>query len=1170
MRISNSATRGYVGLLVCAMMMCGPMGGSRYESRRVSLKDYTSPLSASSDTILDIPDIETSGSLPDWANNANGSKANKAYGNLPLSFEANQGQTDSSVRFISRAGGQILFLTSTEAVLSLRGRDRTVHPDRTAPLIEPHEDRHSKVGSNPSVLRMKLLGANPSPRVTGVDEMPGKSNYFIGNDPQKWQTNVSNYAKVKYEQVYPGVDLVYYGNQSQLEYDLIVAPGGDPRRIRLAFEGAEKVRIDEHGDLILSTPLGQVLQHKPFAYQEVGGKKEPVVAQYAKLGPNHIGFKVTRYDSAKPLVIDPVLAYSTYLGGSRGDTGNSIAVDSAGNAYITGSTSSLDFPTASPLQPNQNIAGCCLGDVFVTKLNAAGTALIYSTYIGGGALDQSNGIAVDPFGNAYITGTTDSIDFPTANAFRPNHTGIFSDAFVVKLTFAGSAFVYSTYLGGNRHDAATSIAADASGNAYVTGSTGSADFPTSHPLQPNLIGSGPDIFITKFDATGTSLVYSTYLGGVGGETGNGIAVDVAGNAYIAGTTSSPDFPLVNPVQPEIKDKTVFKSIDGASTWAGINNGLPTQYVVKTIAIDPSAPDTLYVGTNGGGVFKSTDAGKSWIGANNGLFTLGMDQLLIDPTTTSTLYGANGSLVRSTDGGLSWNTMSLGGGVSVVAIDPISPQNLYAAMGQQIFKSTDSGASWRGIVVRDIFPNGNIASTLQSLVVDPGTPSTIYAGDIGGVFKSTDGGNTWRGRLGGTSIDRGIAIDPLNRSSLYVWGFGISKSADGGQTWSAINSGLSSKVVHIVAIDPTATNTLYAGTDRGIQKSTDGGGSWNTTANRLTNASTNAIAIDPRVTSTLYAGTDATFDCFVAKLSPQGTALLYSTYLGGDTSDFASGIAVDTFGNAYVAGATSSPGFPARNPVQPFGGGLLDGFVTKLDTVHSEIVYSTHLGGGSSDSCRGIAVDMAGNAYVTGQTLSTDFPTKAPLQGSLADGDGDPFVAKLNAKGSALVFSTYWGGGEGAFHSSGFDFANAIAIDHEGGAYVTGSTASDNFPTTPGAFQLVRRGSSGTAFVAKISDPPPFDMCLQDDGNGSILRINTATGDYQFVICGGLTFTGAGALARRGCLITLQVNGPDRRLQASIDTCRNSATASMQVLSQGRTFTILDRNTTNNTCVCAGT
>jgi photosystem II stability/assembly factor-like uncharacterized protein len=1164
MKISSNVTKWYVGLLVWAMMF-GPMGVSLHESGRASLRNQANNLYPRSDSSLD---IEQSGSPLVKADNTTKAKVSQAYGKLPVSFEANQGQTDSSVKFISRAGGQTLFLTSTEAVLSLGGRDQTERPETAALSIEPYENR-SNVESSASVLRMKLLGANASAKVTGVDELPGKSNYFIGNNPKKWRTNVSSYAKVKYEQVYPGVDLVYYGNQSQLEYDLIVAPGGDPRRIRLAFDGAEKVRIDEHGDLIVSTPLGQVLQHKPFVYQEVGGKREPVFAQYAKLSPTHIGFAVDRYDSTKPLVIDPVLAYSTYLGGSRGDAGNSIAVDSAGNAYITGSTSSLDFPTASPLQPNQDIAGCCLGDVFVTKLNAAGTALIYSTYIGGGAVDQGNAIAVDQFGNAYITGTTDSIDFPTANAFRPNHTGILSDAFVVKLTPGGSAFVYSTYLGGSSYDTGSAIATDMSGNAYVTGSTASADFPTSNPIQPSLIGVGSDIFITKFNSTGTSLVYSTYLGGVGVEAADGIAVDAAGNAYVVGTTSSPDFPLMNPVQSEIKDKTVFKSIDGAGNWTPINNGVPAYFIVNAIAVDPSAPSTLYVATNAG-AFKSIDGGTSWSAINNGLFSLPMNQLVVQPTATSILYGANGNIVKSTDAGMSWNTILNSGGLRIVAVDPISPQNLYSARGQQIFKSTDGGASWHSITVRDIFPFGDIANQVQAVAIDPMTPSTIYAADLRGVFKSTDGGNRWRGALGILEAF-GIAIDPVNTSTLYAWsliGSGISKSTDGGQAWSSINSGLTSRVVRTVAIDPMVTTTLYAGTDRGIQKSTDGGGSWNTIANRLTNLSAKAIAFDPRVTSTLYAGTDVTFDCFVTKLNPQGSALLFSTYLGGAASEFASSIAVDAHENAYVAGATSSPSFPTRNPTQTFADGLFDGFVAKLDTQHSELVYSTYLGGSSSDSARGIAVDMAGNAYVTGQTLSTDFPTKAPLQGSLADGDGDAFLAKLNATGSALVFSTYLGGGEGALHSSGFDFANAIAVDSTGSAYITGSTSSDNFPTTPGAFQLAKGGSAGTAFVAKISDPPPFDVCLQDDSSGSMLRVNTTTGDYQFVICGGLTLSGTGAITRRGCLITLQQNGPDRRVLASIDTCAKRGSAAIQIFSAGATFTIIDRNTANDTCACS--
>ena len=465
---------------------------------------------------------------------ANKPQVVEAYGKLPLSFEANQGQTDSRVNFLSRGSGYTLFLSPTEAVLALR--------KPSAPEVGKVENNGD---AEEAVLRMKLVGANPSPRVSGLEELPSRSNYFIGNDPKNWRTNVPHYAKVQYKDVYPGVDLVYYGNQRQLEYDLVVAPGTDPGAIQLAFEGEENLEIDAQGDLVLDSAGGQVRLHKPLVYQQVEGVRREISGSYVLTGVRQVGFRVGAYDAGKPLVIDPVLSYSTYLGGIG--VGFAIAVDASGNAYVTGFTGSTDFPTASPIQPTFGGGG----DAFVMKLNAAGNDLVYSTYLGGSGTDTGNGIAVDSSGNAYVTGRTDSTDFPTASPIQPAHGGgtPFRDAFVTKLNAAGSALVYSTYLGGSGREEGNEIGVDAAGNAYVTGFTFSTDFPTASPIQPALGSSFEvDAFVTKLNATGSALVYSTYLGGSRSENGNDIAVDASGNAYVTGFTRSTDFPTVSPIQ----------------------------------------------------------------------------------------------------------------------------------------------------------------------------------------------------------------------------------------------------------------------------------------------------------------------------------------------------------------------------------------------------------------------------------------------------------------------------------------------------------------------------------------------------------------------------------------------------------------------------------------------
>src|SRR5438445_442142 len=476
-----------------------------------------------------------------------------AYGKVPLSFEANQGQTDPQVRFLSRGSGYTLFLTPTEAVLTLTkaGAHAKRQISGEATLVEP--EKHAG-----TVLRMKLLGANPMSRVTGVEELRGRSNYFIGNDPAKWRANVPTHAKVEYRDVYPGVNLVYYGNQRQLEHDFVVSPGADPKAITLAFEGMDGVAIDALGDLVLRADGSEVRLRKPVVYQEHNGRRAVIPTRYVFKAERQVAFEVAAYDATMPLIIDPVLAYSTYLGGFGEDEGRAIAADPNCSincsAYVTGTTNSLNFPTITGAF--QTIPGSIFfNDVFVTKLNVTGTALAYSTYLGGGGGDEGFGIAVDAAGSAYVTGCTGSADFPTLGAFQATFGGGFSDGFVTKFDPGGSALVYSTQLGGLGFDEGRAIAVDKDGNAYVTGLTGSGNFPTTPgAVQTTFAGGGivivagcrnplffdADAFVTKLNATGTALAYSTYLGGHGFEEGFGIAVDAAGFTYVTGGTSSAD------------------------------------------------------------------------------------------------------------------------------------------------------------------------------------------------------------------------------------------------------------------------------------------------------------------------------------------------------------------------------------------------------------------------------------------------------------------------------------------------------------------------------------------------------------------------------------------------------------------------------------------------------
>ena len=453
------------------------------------------------------------------------------YGKLPLIFEANRGQTDSRVKFLSRGNGYTLFLTATETVLALAGRRSSAAGNR---FRGPRPDATMPAETESGLVRMQFIGANPEPSVTGLEELPGKANYFIGRDPTKWRTNVPTYARVEYRDIYPGVNLVYFGDQRQLEYDFVVRPGASPEAITLGFQGADKLEVDAQGDLVLHTAVGAIRQRRPFVYQEVGGARREIAGGYVLRGAGRVGFQVAAYDRSQPLVIDPVLSYATYLGGSRNDNAFGIAVDASGNAYVTGYTVSTDFPTtAGAFQPT---FGGGIEHAFVTKLNPTSFAVAYSTFLGGSFAEQGTGIVVDASGNAYVAVRTESTDFPTtAGAFQPTFGGS-EDAAVTELNPSGSALVYSAYLGGSNSDVAYGIAVDASGDAYVAGITASANFPTTAGAFQTTRGGGDfDAFVAKVSPntpTGTNVSVSA---------GNGVTVTftaVASPGETAAPTSS--------------------------------------------------------------------------------------------------------------------------------------------------------------------------------------------------------------------------------------------------------------------------------------------------------------------------------------------------------------------------------------------------------------------------------------------------------------------------------------------------------------------------------------------------------------------------------------------------------------------------------------------------------
>ncbi len=902
------------------------------------------------------------------------------YGRLPMSFEANSGQFDGSVRYAARGAGYAVLLNEREAVLKLASGEATV---RIAPA-----------------------GASSSARIVGEEALPWKSNYFIGRDRSKWRSGIRNYQRVRVSEIYPGIDLIYYGNQGALEYDLVVGPGADPRSIAFDFAGVEGIAIDRKGDLILKTAAGELRQRAPVIYQESNGEKRPVRGGYRRLDGNRIGFTVGRYDRTKALVIDPVLIYSTTLGGTDIDQAVAIAVDGTGRAIVAGTTASANFPGPSQIQGN--IGGRI--DIFVVRLNPDGSAIEFATWLGGASNDNAGAIALDETGNVYLTGTTSSTDFPV----------------------------------------------------------------TTGALQSALVGVS-DAFVTAIRADGSGLVYSTYLGGNNIENGLGIAVNQTGEAYIAGWTQSTDIAIAGLTDAAISTPLYFSADNGAN-WSARRGGLKASDI-KALAFPPSVANLVYAATSIG-IFKSTDGGVSWQETSSMLQPFAgsrVSAMAVDPADASTIFvAALNAIYKSADGGQTFQFSSNGifSLVNEVIVVPGQPSRLYAGTSLGAYRSVDGGASWQQINTGlTLSPFGGTPARVQRLAVDPVNSQILYAATSFGVYKTTNGGDNWT--VAGTGITQSsiltVVIDPLNSQTLYAGGDPFSgnlyKSTDGGATWVLSNQGLTgqnlSVVVNGITIDPVTTSVLYVATlSNGIFKSTDGGVSWSPSNTGLNNLIVNVVAVDPSETSKVFAGTSVGNDIFAAKLNTQGTGLLFFRLLGGYETETARGIAIDAAGHAYLTGDTASINFPVVNQIPGARGSLTDAFVTKLSPDGASIVYSTYLGGSSIDGAQAIAINAAGNAFITGNTISPDFPAVGSVQGP-PSGSYDAFVARLSSSGSALEYSTFVGG-------SREDRGQSIALDAASNAYVAGFTFSSNFPLVSAFQPAFGAGSGSDAFVLKLN------------------------------------------------------------------------------------------------------
>jgi uncharacterized repeat protein (TIGR01451 family) len=666
-----------------------------------------------------------------------------SYGKLPLSFEENVGQTDDSFRFMSRGSGYGLFLGPSEVAVVLRSQNPSPWPSPTGRGNDtPLSSRDRKW----TTVRMKLEGAVKAPEITGDELLPGTVNYFSG-DQSQWRRNIATYGRVKYSQVYPGIDLVFYGSQRQLEYDFMLAPGANPQRIAWRFEGVERIEIDDAGELVLHLPDGEVRQHKPIIYQDIDGVRKPVAGGYTLR--NHkspedqqeetegteslVGFWVGEYDRMQPLVIDPVLQFSTYFGGSGGDNGNAIKVDTNGaNVYIVGDTTSANFPADGTYRGGQHGFD---SDAFVIRLAGGGQAVYYATYLGGNGGDSAQAVTVDDFGSVYLTGYTFSTDFPVANAYQsqranPNAGGppeYNCDVFVTRLNIFGQ-IVYSTYLGGFDWDFGYGIAVNRFAEASVTGDARGGGFPAHNSLYP---GNFSGCFIARFSSGGNSLLSCTIIPGTG--PGAGVAIDPLDNIYLTGS-AGPGFPRT------------------AGAFQTTNMGDGQGFAMK---LNSQASQVLYATFLGGTRGTTTPRGIA-VDASGNAYLTGATWASDFPTMNAIQPALNGA-----------NSGAFGTDAFVTKLNATGSALVYST-----FLGGIAGDDEARAIAIDSTGSAYIAGATMSADLPTANSMQSYGGS-GDAFvaklSASGSGRHYVSYLGGSGGDTGYGISVDGRGSAYVAG-----------------------------------------------------------------------------------------------------------------------------------------------------------------------------------------------------------------------------------------------------------------------------------------------------------------------------------------------------------------------------------------------------------------
>ena len=1004
-----------------------------------------------------------------------------SYGKLPLTFEPNRGQTDAHVNFMARGAGYTLFLTRDEIVFSLQ-QNRAAHaaPQDVADAVLNPPKPSPQYND---VFRVQLVNADPNAMVTGLNELPGRVNYFRGNDPSKWTTNIPTFAKVQYKNVLKGVDLVYYGTQGQLEYDFVISPGADTKLINLKFRGARNLHVDrQSGDLVLEAGLEEVRFHKPVAYQNDAVGKHLIAADYSLDSNKHVRFALGHYDHRKSLVIDPTLSYSTYLGGSSNDYGTATAVDSTGNTYVTGYTNSTNFPT-TPGAFQTMCAGGCSGttvNAFVSKLDPTGSFLVYSTYLGGTGNDYGNGITLDALGDAYIVGQTFSTNFPTTPGAFQTQCG--SDkcasgyAFITELNSAGSGLVYSTLLGGTGKNQGNAIVLDASNNSYVTGYTQSLNFPTTPGAFQTTCNCSQTVpFVTKLNPTGSALVYSTYMGGTGGDEAYAIALDSSNDAYLTGYTHSTNFPTTpGAFQTKLNaDVAVFitkLNPTGTaliySTYLGGETSLTTPCEACGTAIAVDSSGNAYVcGLTAESNFPITPGAyqTTFMGPTNG-----HDAFLTEMNPTgsglvfSTYLGGNGD-TGSTGIGLDQSGNIWLKGNTKSAVFPVTPGAFQTVLG---------GAF-------DAFVSE----------IDPTGSQLLYSTYLGG--SGTEYG-------GATAV---LALDNQNPPGVYVTGYTDSTNfpviAGSLQT-----SNAGENDAFVSKFSPSPNVGLSPGLNFGYQ--TDGTTSAPQTITLTNTGNTNLTVNKVSITGPNAGDFSETNTC--GTVLPQATCAINVTFtpsiIGNET--------------ANVSVADDAPGSPQLDSLTGYG--LGNGPAVVLSP--SSLTFATQLVG-SSSAPQGIMLSNIGNQTLTltSITISSNFSQTNNCGSSVAAGSsctitvtfkptmpntitgslivtdnaaGSPQTASLSGTGTYVIltpaslnFGTVTVGKKSSPQTATFTNTAKFALTIKS-LTITGTNSTD-FTQTNTCGTSVAPGASCTisvTFAPKASGVLTADVSVSDGGGGS--------------------------------------------------------------------------------------